>query len=42
MIPLFAHRPVLVKEVIEALQPKTCGWYVDGTLGGGGQAEAVL
>ncbi len=42
MIPVFAHRPVLVKEVIEALQPKTCGWYVDGTLGGGGHAEAVL
>jgi 16S rRNA (cytosine1402-N4)-methyltransferase len=32
----------MVAQVLEALQPKSGGRYVDGTLGGGGHAEAVL
>ncbi len=36
------HQPVLLREAIEAVQPKPHGRYVDGTLGGGGHAEAIL
>ena len=39
---LTEHRPVLLKEVVDLLQVKPDGVYVDGTLGGGGHAEAVL
>ena len=36
------HRPVLQKEVLELLKPKT-GWMIlDGTCGGGGHTEALL
>ena len=37
-----SHQPVLLDEVIEALQPKRGGWFVDATVGGGGHAEALL
>jgi len=32
----------MLREVLEALQPKPGGRYVDGTLGGGGHAAALL
>ena len=37
-----SHQPVLLDEVIEALQPERGGWFVDATVGGGGHAEALL
>lgn len=36
------HRPVMPAEVVDALAPHAGGLYVDGTLGAGGHAEAVL
>jgi 16S rRNA (cytosine1402-N4)-methyltransferase len=40
--PDFVHRPVMVGEVIEALRVEIGGRYVDGTVGGGGHAAALL
>lgn len=36
------HKPVLVQEVVAALQPRPGGRYVDGTVGLGGHAAAIL
>jgi 16S rRNA (cytosine1402-N4)-methyltransferase len=36
------HKPVLYKEIIHALQPRSGGRYVDGTLGAGGHARGIL
>ena len=38
----FKHRSVLESEVVKALQARSGGRYVDGTLGGGGHALAIL
>jgi len=37
----YQHTPVMLKEVLEYLQPKKNGFYIDGTLGGGGYTEAI-
>lgn len=36
------HTPVMLEEVINFLQPKTNGLYIDGTLGGGGHTGVLL
>src|SRR5690349_21307670 len=36
------HLSVLYKEIIHALQPRSGGRYVDGTLGAGGHARGIM
>ena len=36
------HAPVMAREVMDLLRPERGGTYLDGTLGGGGHAEALL
>jgi 16S rRNA (cytosine1402-N4)-methyltransferase len=38
----FAHQPIMVQECMGLLQPQRGGIFVDGTLGGGGHAQATL
>ena len=38
----FAHKPVLINEVIECLQPQGAGVYVDCTFGRGGYSSEIL
>ncbi len=40
--PVNYHTPVLLEEVIDALQIKPGGTYVDFTFGGGGHSKAIL
>lgn len=40
--PLSGHIPVMLGEVLRALQPKNGGVYVDGTFGAGGYTRAIL
>jgi 16S rRNA (cytosine1402-N4)-methyltransferase len=39
---LFHHIPVLASEIIEGLQVRTGGCYLDATTGGGGHSELIL
>jgi 16S rRNA (cytosine1402-N4)-methyltransferase len=39
---VFAHESVLVREVVELLNPGPGKRFLDGTLGGGGHSEALL
>ena len=40
--PWLAHVPVLYREVIEILNVRPDGFYIDATLGAGGHAEGIL
>lgn len=37
-----AHRPVMLEEVLHALEPRDGGLYVDATFGAGGYTRAIL
>ncbi len=37
-----SHKPVLLKEVLEALKPKNGEVFIDGTFGAGGYSKAIL
>jgi 16S rRNA (cytosine1402-N4)-methyltransferase len=41
-MPEFVHISVLADEVIDLINPRTGGVYVDGTLGGGGHTRRIL
>ena len=36
------HEPVLYQEIIHALQPRSSGLYLDGTVGAGGHARGIM
>ncbi len=38
----FQHEPVLLSELVTGLRPQPGDIYIDGTLGGGGHARAIL
>jgi len=39
---MHTHQPVLYHEIIHALQPRSPGIYVDGTVGAGGHARGII
>lgn len=39
---MYQHTPVLLKEVIDGLRPQSGQHFIDGTVGGGGHASAIL
>lgn len=41
-MPEFTHKSVLLREMLEVIQPRSGQLFVDGTLGGGGHACALL
>ena len=41
-MPEFIHKPVLLTEAVEALQPHAGMRFIDGTVGGGNHAAAIL
>jgi 16S rRNA (cytosine1402-N4)-methyltransferase len=41
-VSAFVHNPVMLTEVMDALQPRAGGRYADGTLGGAGHTAAIL
>ena len=41
-VTAFSHKPVLLDEMICALQPRDGGRYIDGTFGAGGYSRAIL
>ncbi|MGE0786499.1 MAG: 16S rRNA (cytosine(1402)-N(4))-methyltransferase RsmH [Sandaracinaceae bacterium] len=38
----FVHATVMLRETLDALDPKSGGFYADATIGGGGHAEGIL
>ncbi|MCC6470410.1 MAG: 16S rRNA (cytosine(1402)-N(4))-methyltransferase RsmH, partial [Alphaproteobacteria bacterium] len=42
MTDALAHRPVMVREVLAALNPRAGALYIDATFGGGGYSSALL
>jgi 16S rRNA (cytosine1402-N4)-methyltransferase len=38
----FEHESVMVRETVDALQPRSGGLYADATAGGGGHSQAIL